>query len=191
MAMQQRIKDRFAPKLAVDGFWGPVSQSTCQRYLRAMMPETHPWPKSGAAALTKFFGKAGDEGALVKIDFPYPMFYGGKIVRASRCHEKVAASLLRVLTTLGKSYGTRREIMEPAEDYGGIYNYRNKRGATTLSCHALGIAIDLDADDNSFRDQWPLRADMPLEVMEVFSSEGWKCAGAWWGYDAMHQQCTQ
>ncbi len=191
MAMQQRIRTGFAPRLAVDGFWGPLSQKTCRAYLRSMMPEIHPWPKSGSAALTKFFGAPGDEGSLVKIDFPYPMFYGGKIVRSSRCHDKVAASLLRVLGSMGKSYGTRREIMEPAKDYGGIYNFRYKRGANSLSLHSWGIAIDLDADDNTFRNAWPIQADMPLEIMECFAAEGWTSAGAFWGYDAMHHQSTQ
>ena len=76
-------------------------------------------------------------------------------------------------------------------DYGGIYNYRPKRGGTSLSLHSWGIAIDLDADDNGFRDSWPVKADMPLAIMEAFAREGWTSAGAFWGYDAMHFQATR
>jgi hypothetical protein len=191
MSMQQRIRTRFAPRLAVDGFWGPVSQKTCRAYLRSMMPEIHPWPKATQAAIRKFFGKPGDEGSLVTIQFPFPKFYDGKLVKAARIHEKCAASYLRVQNDIASSYGKQRGIMEEAEDFGGIYNFRLKRGGTTYSLHAYGAASDEDADDNTFRDSWPLKADMPLEIIECYAKEGWKSAGAWWGYDAMHEEATQ
>lgn len=191
MGMQQRIKDRFAPRLVVDGFWGSRSQATCRDYLRAMMPTNHPFPKANQTAIQRFYGKPGDEGALVSIAFPFPMFYDGKLVKTSRVHEKCAESLLRVLTKVGKSYGQQRGVMEEAEDYGGIYNFRLKRGGTSYSMHAYGAAIDQDADDNTFRDSWPMKADMPLEIIECYAEEGWKSAAAWWGYDAMHEEATQ
>ena len=81
--------------------------------------------------------------------------------------------------------------MEEAEDFGGVYNFRNKRGGSSYSIHACGAAIDLDADDNTFRDSWPMKADMPLEIMEEFAKEGWISAGAFWGYDAMHHEATR
>ncbi len=55
----------------------------------------------------------------------------------------------------------------------------------------LGAGIDLDADDNTFRDSWPMQADMPLEIMECFAREGWVSAGAFWGDDAMHHDAVQ
>lgn len=191
MGMQQRIRERFSPRLAVDGFWGPVSQKVCRAYLRAMMPEIHPWPKATQAAIQKFYGKPGDESALVSIQFPFPKFYDGKLVKSTRVHEKCAESLLRVQRKIGQSYGKQRGIMEEAEDYGGCFNYRLKRGGTTYSLHAYGAAVDEDADDNTFQDTWPIKADMPLEIIELYAEEGWKSAGAWWGYDAMHEEATQ
>lgn len=174
-----------------DGFWGPLSIKACQRHLRSLMPAKNPWPKSDRASLESFYGKAGDESNLETFDFPFPTYYGGKRVLRSRCHKKVKASLLRILIEIGQKYGQDRGIIEEAEDYGGIYNYRVKRGGTSLSTHAWGIAIDLDADDNTFRNSWPMQADMPLEIMECFAREGWLSAGAFWGYDAMHFQATQ
>lgn len=56
---------------------------------------------------------------------------------------------------------------------------------------ALCAAIDLDPDNNGMRDSWPVRATMPLEVMEAFAKEGWLSAGAFWGYDSMHFQATR
>lgn len=169
-----------------DGFWGPKSTQRCKDHLRSLMPTPNPWPFSTREGLRDFYGEPGDEGNLVPISFPFPMFYGEKLVTKSRCHKKVHDSLMRILTRLGTFEGGTREILDPVSDYGGIYNFRNKRGGTSLSVHAWGAAIDLDADDNSFRDPWPLVADMPLEIMEEFAKEGWQSAGAFWGYDAMH-----
>jgi hypothetical protein len=172
-----------------DGFWGPKSIARCKDHLRSLMPIPNPWPWPTQEALREFYGEPGEEN-LVSIQFPFPLFFGGKIVTRSRCHKKVADSLLRVLKNIkdlaDSLHEKNRDVLEPVQDFGGIYNFRNKRGGTRLSVHAWGAAIDLDADDNTFKDPWPLVADMPLEVMEEFAKEGWTSAGAFWGYDAMH-----
>lgn len=174
-----------------DGFWGPRSIAACKKHLFSLMPLKSPWPNSDQASLRAFYGEPGDESNLVSFQFPFPTYYEGKIVRTGRCHKKVKESLLRVLTRIGDKWGKFPGIMEEVQDYGGIYSFRNKRGGSTYSVHAWGAAIDLDADDNAFRDSWPMKADMPLEIMEEFSKEGWLSAGAFWGYDAMHFQATR
>lgn len=189
-AMQQRIKDRYDTFLKVDGFWGPKSQEACRAYLRSLMPKPNPWPAPDQKSLKRFYGEAGDESNLVMIDFPYPMFYGGKHVTRTRIHKKCADSLLRVLTAIRDLFPHHPQIEDAAQDYGGVYNFRAKRGGSSYSVHAWGAAIDLDADDNTFRDSWPMKADMSLEIMECFAREGWKSAGAFWGYDAMHFEAT-
>jgi hypothetical protein len=65
------------------------------------------------------------------------------------------------------------------------------RGGSLPSLHARGAAIDLDADNNGNHVAWPVRATMPLEVMEAFAREGWLSAGAAWLRDGMHFQATQ
>lgn len=174
-----------------DGFWGPISQAACKAHLRSLMPDINPWPSASQAALRAFYGAPGDESNLATLVFPYPMFYGGKSVKTTRVHRKCLPSLLRILASIGHAYGNRPAIMEEAQDYGGCYNFRMKRGGSTYSLHAYGAAIDLDADDNTFRDSWPMKSDMPLQIMEEFAREGWVAAGAFWGFDAMHFQATQ
>ena len=174
-----------------DGFWGPVSQAACRAHLRSLFPAKNPWPKANQASLSAFYGAPGDENNLVSMTFPYPTFYGGKRVLSTRVNARCAASLLRVLNDIGTRYNNYPDVMEEAEDYGGIFNFRLKRGGTSYSLHAYGAAIDLDADDNTFRDTWPLQSDMPLEIMECFAREGWISGGAFWGYDAMHFEATQ
>jgi len=189
--MQQRLKDKFDATIVVDGFWGPVCQRACRAYLKSLMPKDNRWPKADQRSLMEFYGDPGDEDNLVVLEFPYPMFYGDKRVEKTRVHKKCKASLERVLNKIRLLVEHHPEIMDEAEDYGGVYNYRLKRGGSSYSLHAWGAAIDLDADDNSFRASWPMQADMPLEIMEAFASEGWVSGGAFWGYDAMHFQATQ
>lgn len=175
----------------VDGVWGPQSAAACRRHLRALMPDPNPWPSDNEVDLTRFFGKAGDESNLVSFEFPFPMYYEGKRVLRGRCHHKVKDSLLRVLGEIGMRWAGNRGVLEEAEDYGGIYNFRKMRGGSSISRHSWGIAIDLDPDDNGNHVPWPQQADMPLEIMEAFAREGWLSAGAFWGRDAMHHQATR
>ena len=173
-----------------DGFWGPKSIAACQSHLRKLMPKNNPWPGTSEAELRAFYGSPGDESNLVTFKPPYRMVYDRTPVSKIRCHKKVADSLERILTRVGANYGHDFAIIGAAGDYSGCYNYRTKRGGTSWSLHAWGAAIDLDADDNTFRDAWPVKADMPLEIMEEFALDGWVSAGAFWGYDAMHFQST-
>ena len=185
---QKEIQDMQA-KIGVepDGFWGPKSIAACQAHLRKLMPNPSPWPETNQAALTKFYGSAGDESKLTTINVAsLGMLYEGKPVRIIRCHAKVAESLKRILTAISK--GPHRKVLEK---YAGVFNNRAMRGGNLPSLHARGAAIDLDPDSNSNHTPWPTRATMPLEVMEEFAKEGWLSAGAFWGRDAMHMQTTR
>ena len=172
---------------APDGIWKTKSILACQRYLRGMMPNPNPWPKSDQASLTAFYGKAGDESQLVYLPEPVDLKLYDKTgeVTKIRCHKKVAASLARALTA---AYAIHPDVVSR---YFGCYVNRPMRGGSTPSLHARGAAIDLDANRNGNHTHWPLRATMPIEVMECFAREGWLPAGAFWHRDAMHFQATQ
>ncbi len=74
--------------------------------------------------------------------------------------------------------------------YGGGFNYRKKRGGTSLSTHSWGIAVDLDPARNGMGDTTPA---IPLWVVEIFESHGWLAGYRWKGksIDAMHfQRCV-
>lgn len=170
-----------------DGFWGPKSIAACKQYLRSLMPAVSPWPYPDQASLRSFYGQAGTEANLVEIKVTnLGILYEGVPVRIIRAHDLVADSLLRILTKIADS--PHRGILTR---YAGVYNFRQKRGGSSYSVHAYGAAIDLDPDHNAFKDSWPMKSTMPLEVMEIFATEGWKSAGAFWGYDAMHFEATR
>ena len=165
-----------------DGFFGPKSQDACRAHLRAMMPTHSPWPKADQPSLRAFFGQPGTEANLIEINVGgLGVEYEGTPVRVIRAHDLVADSLLRILTKIAGS--PHRGILS---EYAGCYNFRRKRGGSSYSLHAYGAAIDLDPGNNGFRDHWPIRASMPIGVMEEFAKEGWLPAGAFWGYDGMH-----
>ena len=170
-----------------DGFWGPKSIRAVQAHLRGMMPDSNPWPDTSQEALTKFYGKAGDESRLVKMPVPagVTVQYDGQNVTTIRCHERVADSLSRILVAVSK--------VAPLilREYAGVYNNRPMRGGSLPSLHARGAAIDLAPETNGNHASWPVASDMPLEVMECFAREGWLSAGAFWGRDSMHSQATR
>lgn len=179
-AMQARIG------VLSDGFWGPKSIAACQKHLRQLMPSPNPWPKSDQASLQAFYGSPGDESKHVVIDVTgLGLKYDGKPLTKVRCHGRVSGSLLRIYQALSK---THPEILA---GYAGCYNNRAMRGGSTPSLHARAAAVDHDAGRNGNHTAWPVRATMPLEVMEAFAREGWLPAAAFWGRDAMHFQATQ
>jgi hypothetical protein len=173
-----------------DGFWGPKSAAACQRYLRRLMPDPHPWPASSRAALVAFYGDPGrDEIArrLVPIDVTgLGVQFGGQGVSWIMVHERCERSLRAVLVELAG--GPHAGLLER---YAGVYNHRPMRGGSNWSLHAYGAAIDLDPGRNGLNTHWPTRATMPLDVMEVFARAGWLPAGAFWARDAMHFQATR
>lgn len=171
-----------------DGFWGPNSITACQKFLRGLMPNPNPWPKTDQASLSAFYGSPGDESKLVRIPAPVRMLYEGKVISTLLCHGKVADSLVRALKDAADEAPS---VVEAAADYSGVYNNRPMRGGSLPSLHARGAAIDLDADDNGNLVHWPMVADMPIEVMMAFARQGWLSAGAAWGRDGMHFQATQ
>lgn len=170
-----------------DGFWGPRSIAACQAHLKQLAPKLNHWPASTQAALQAFYGSPGDESQLVAINVvDYGVRYDDQPVRSIRCHRKVADSLERILAGLA-DIPQGRDVLKR---YAGCYNNRPMRGGSLPSLHARGAAVDLDPGDNRNRQAWPTSATMPIEVMEIFSMEGWTCAGAAWGRDAMHFQAT-
>lgn len=170
-----------------DGFWGPKSIAACQKHLRSLMPNPNPWPASDQKSLADFYGQPGDESKLLNLPVGHlPIYYEGVRCKTIRVHRACAQSLERVLEFIAAS--PHRDLLAK---YAGCYNNRNMRGGSLPSLHARGAAIDLDPAPNGNLTPWPVRATMPIEVMECFAAEGWTPAGAFWARDGMHFQATR
>jgi len=181
---------------AGDGFWGPKSIAACQKHLESMMPLPHLFPVEGSPEFLEFFGPRGEKKGYTppskKITLPFHIYYDQSPQKTLTVHEKCAVSLLRVFERLETVYPDN-SFREGAGIlvYDGLYNPRLKRGSLiSWSMHAWMNAIDLNAGKNGNQTSWPVKAAMPIEVMECFAQEGWLSAGAFWGRDAMHFQAT-
>jgi hypothetical protein len=172
-----------------DGFWGRKSDVACRAYLSKLMPKPSPWPESDQASLRAFYGNPGDEANLVAIPIPssITVLFEDKPVKSIRCNKRLAASLTRIIQQLSLFPLGRIALSR----FSGVFLDRPIRGGTRPSLHAYGAAIDLMPDTNMNFQHWPASADMPIEVMEVFTKEGWISAGAFWNRDGMHFQATQ
>lgn len=159
------------------------------------------WPKQ--SAMLAFYGNPDVNGDgksdakweadnLVYIEAPYEMFYDGKPVKRIRCHKLVADSLLRILTRIGKEISAEDRKQYGLDQFGGVHNFRPKRSGTTLSTHALAIAIDLAATLNPFKVKYGSRPNMmPMAVVRMFEAEGWVWGGLWSNGDGMHFQAAK
>ena len=136
---------------------------------------------NGLAQIIHMFGdcNASDFEAknIVSFDLPYPLFYNGKLVLRSRCHRLAVENFLKAFNLLLDS-----GLSDQVRSYGGIYQYRAKRGGTEPSVHSWGIAVDLE----------PVK--FPLRSLKRFSPEvvnALKLAGFSYGGDFKNRRDPQ
>lgn len=172
-----------------DNRWGPRSQAALDAVLHpvaapvaaaASYGSASRWPKEADAPA--FYGHSDGSSRwesenLVTFEAPYALFMDGQLIRRIRCHKKVENSLFKILSAILALYKTPEALKAVGLDrYDGCYNFRSVRGASHLSMHAYGAAIDFDAAHN------PLGAAhgrMPQEVVAIFESEGWRWGGTY------------
>lgn len=156
------------------------------------------WPRQLQAELTRFYGNAGGAQCTAgKVDLPFTMKIAwNKQQRINRfsCHELVADSAERVYRKIASAYSTQDIVRLGFDLFGGCYNFRKKRGGSTLSTHAWGIAIDSDPERNQLkwgRDRALLATAECVEFWRCWESEGWLSLGRARNYDWMHVQAAR
>lgn len=132
---------------------------------------------------------------LVIVSAPYQLFYDKTPIRGIRVHKKCADSLKRVFIRIWDAAGRDQAVVDRwgASAFSGAYVFRNKRGGGTLSMHAYGCAIDLDAPRNAMGNTRPnFGKPGPNAVVAAFEAEGWTWGGRWSGRscDGMHFQAA-
>lgn len=159
-------KQKRTPKLILDGIFGPLSdramdmmagQGKLDPVSKGSKYSTKPSviiqtnivpPKTGTANLTRFYGKPGDTGNLVRMTFPGIVTYGGKRVKTTRVHKKAKESfeyyMEKDLSYFGQTQLTSMGLM----NFSGCYNFRKMRGGRRASTHSWGISSDTDAGNN-------------------------------------------
>jgi hypothetical protein len=155
------------------------------------------WPlQSDHAAMVALYGNP-DNGSgkadskweaahLVSIKPPYQMVYGKAPIKTIRVNKGCSEAMLEALNGILKLYGSQAGIeAHNLHHFSGCYNFRPKRGGGSLSVHAYGAAIDLDAEHNPFRTK---HFSMPKEAIKVFTDLGAEAGAHWNPPDAMHFQ---
>lgn len=132
-----------------DGVVGPVTVNAIAAALGVV--EDVVWPtQEEVREGWSVFGRAGDEGNLVSIKPPYPLYYEGKEVKSIRVHRLVAGAVQEALEEVLRVYGLQRIRELRLDQYGGCFNYRKTGSGKSLSMHAWGVALDFDPDNNAY-----------------------------------------
>lgn len=145
--------------------------------------------------LPAFYGKAGGSQCTAgKVELAYPMVIAwnkSQTIRRFSCHGKLAEPLTAIFREALAHYGPAEITRLNLDVFGGCFNYRRKRGGSSLSTHAYGAAVDLNPEQNQLR--WGAdRAQFAKPEYEPFwaivMAHGGTPAGYAWGKDWMHFQ---
>jgi hypothetical protein len=118
-----------------------------------------------------------------------PVKWFGTTLRVTK-RQGAAAALEKVRDELAE----KRELKRYLAPSAGTFNWRKVSGASNMSVHSFGAAIDLNT---KFADYWiwsggkpgkvPDHANRyPLEIIEIFERHGYVWGGRWYHYDTMH-----
>lgn len=193
---------------AVDGYFGPSTAEAVAQYTSPGLccPDRsdesaegrsyeHGWPNNNTNDIRRVFGEAGT--GIVMVDLPYPLRLAwdpDTRVTRTQCHNLVAKSLVGIFEDTHRHYGEMMVEELQLTHFGGCYNYRVKRGGSTLSTHAWGVAFDIDPLRNQLR-QGATTASLARPEYNAFwnivGSYGWSGLGPAKDYDWMHVQAAR
>jgi D-alanyl-D-alanine carboxypeptidase/Putative peptidoglycan binding domain len=186
------------------------------RALSVALPPTglvrQAWPSQYRPDCTNFYGdpdpgQSGHLSALWQREYlihvppVYPMVWDldpgegrGQPVRYWTINKRCADSAIRCFKAILASYPNRSDLEKAhLHWWGGSFEFRAIRGSHTMSCHALGAAIDLAPTWNPQHKRYNEAEGMlPSKVIDIFEAEGWIWGGRWSAasVDCMHFQAA-
>lgn len=183
-----------------DGYAGTNTINAIIKKMRIELPKTI--PQSVIRSNTSIFGKAGDENNLVNVPVPanYPLRYEGKKVKTIRVHKLAKDSIEKALKEIADYYENKYGSVEEAEKnvpaiyvYSGSFNFRKTTTGKVYSMHAYGLALDFDAEKNTYhmgRDKARLAKEEYKPFLDILEKHGWLSLGRRANYDWQHVQYT-
>lgn len=209
--LQLACHDRDIAVGPIDGLWGPQTDNGYDELIALQETGARPppwrdppssdanpngWPAENEASLRSAYGAPG-EVSLVRVPCPWTLSLAWdprKKTQSITCHEKVSESLGRILRRVHEEYGDAEIKRLRLNLYGGSYNVRRKRGGTSWSTHAWGIAIDWDPGRNKLkwgRDRASLSKPDYETWWRIWEDEGWVSLGRERNFDWMHVQAAK
>ena len=149
------------------------------------------WPKQSEC--DAFYGNprgaghkpsaAWEKANLVLLTPPFQMHMGKAAVPHMRVHRKCAGAFAQWLDGVWVNAGKDpAKISQWGMDvFSGSYCFRPMRGLGTLSMHAYGAALDIDAPRNPMGNRAPHFATLIHEVVKPFLDLGGTWGGDWNG----------
>lgn len=103
------------------------------------------------------------------------------------CHRAIAATLPALLAAWRAAFTEHDWRRQGLHLWSGCYHNRLKRGGSTPSVHAYGLAFDQNAAGNPFRHKVTTFDPLVFDIARQFGFfSGWQA----WGHDAMHWQAV-
>ena len=210
--LQLLCHDRDIDAGKIDGLYGPQTESASERLdilvstgalprgfgdIVPIIANPNDFPIEREAALNAHYGKPC-EIRRVKIPCPWTLRLDWDLKSTTNSisiHEKLGASLSKVLQQAFEVYGLEGIRAHGLDRYGGSFNCRKKRGSLAAwSSHAWGIAIDWYPSKNKLK--WDSEkaslAHTDLDPWwEIWEREGWVSLGRSENRDWMHVQAAK
>lgn len=127
------------------------------------------------------YGEPSLEKAMVLWGIPVELEVG-VIPKRIYCNKDLVKPLEKALQNV-----IQRGIVSQIKTWDGCFNIRKKRGTSSQSLHAWGIAIDINAAWNGFNKP----PTMSKELVKCFTDAGFDWGGNWSKPDGMHFQVAK
>lgn len=183
-----------------DGLWGVRTDAAFQQWAAKRRGDAMPdrdgeSPFGRQAEVERRFGPAGGPQCTAgRIIPPWRMVLAwdtGQVISKIACHVDIAASGQRVLDRIAATHSPVQIRNLGLHLYGGCYNFRPKRGGTSMSMHAYGVALDFDPARNRLTwraDRARLAQPDAVQFWAAWEAERWTSLGRTRNYDWMHVQ---
>ncbi len=97
-----------------------------------------------------------------------------------KLNKGLKASLIRVFAKYKQSIANKPSLASYKIDTSaGGYFCKQAKGGNYPSAHSFGLALDINAPANGFSGANVLKTDIPTELVQAFTSEGWGWGGNW------------
>jgi len=132
---------------------------------------------TSAQALKKY-GDPVKESGMILWDVPTELEIG-VLPKRLYCNKDMVGPLTKAFTNL-----IDRGFVKELKTFDGCFNIRKKRGLSSMSLHAWGLAIDVNAAWNGLNVTPVLSAGF----VKCFTDAGFDWGGTWTRKDGMHFQ---
>lgn len=165
-----------------------------------------PFPSPNQPSLTRFYGRpwkmlndnkmvvdrAWEAANISRVRVPFALYMGDSRILNIAIHKRLVDSVKELLNDFATEFTEKERAFFGLDQYGGGFDFREKRGSVdgsieSLSLHAYGAALDFSPQLNPLGKAYNT-ADkmMPIEAIEIFKKRGWK-----WGGEFKHRpECS-